>query len=149
MTQGTLFTPTAEQRNQVEVLAGFGLPQHQIAILLGCNPKTLRKHFETELAVGDAKATAKIAQTLFNKAVSGDTASLIFWMKARAGWSERVIQQHTGPDGEGLPSLQVVFVSSQSRGTQGQGLGRSHNEIEVRDVPPEPAALLTTDGEKA
>ncbi len=50
------------------MLAGFGLPQHQIAVLLECDPKTLRKHFETELSVGDAKATAKIAQTLFNKA---------------------------------------------------------------------------------
>ena len=110
MTQGIPFTPTAEQRNQVEVLAGFGLPQAQIAVLLGCDPKTLRKHFGQELEVGDAKATAKIAQTLFNKALSGDTASLIFWMKARAGWRERVVQEHTGPGGEAPPSLQVVFV---------------------------------------
>ena len=72
MTKGVLMIPSPEQRNQVEVLAGFGVPQHQIAVLLGCNPKTLRKHFEDELSLGDAKATAKIAQTLYNKAVAGN-----------------------------------------------------------------------------
>ncbi len=30
MTQGIAFEPTPERRNQVEVLAGFGLPQHQM-----------------------------------------------------------------------------------------------------------------------
>ena len=85
MTKGVLMVPTPEQRNQVKVLAGSGVPQHQIAVLLVCDPKTLRKHFDAELSLGDAKATAKIAQTLYNKAVSGDTACLIFWLKARAG----------------------------------------------------------------
>ena len=89
MTQGIAFEPTAERRNQVEVLAGFGLPQVQIAVLIGCDPKTLRKHFDQELAVGDARATAKVAQTLYAKAIGGDTASLIFWLKARAGWREK------------------------------------------------------------
>ena len=97
---GALLVPTAEQRNQVEVLAGFGLPQHQIGVLLGCDPKTLRKHYEAELALGDAKATAKIAQTLYNKAVAGDTASLIFWLKARAGWREKHDVEITGRDGQ-------------------------------------------------
>ena len=141
MTQGIPFTPTAEQRNQVEVLAGFGLPQAQIAVLLGCDPKTLRKHFAQELEVGDAKATAKIAQTLFNKALSGDTASLIFWMKARAGWRERVVQEHTGPDGEGSPSLRVVFVRSHGAGGA-PGLLEGEQQIGMEAVP-----ALRHDGE--
>ena len=99
MTQGVAFRPTAEQRRQVEVLAGFGLPQLQIAVLVACDPKTLRKYFEAELAVGDAKATAKIAQTLFNKAAAGDTACMIFWMKVRGGWSETARVEVSGPDG--------------------------------------------------
>ena len=138
MSQGVLFCPTPEQRNQVEVLAGFGLPQHQIAVLLGCDPKTLRKHFETELSVGDAKATAKIAQTLFNKAVSGDTASLIFWMKARAGWRERVVQEHTGPDGQEPVSLQVRFVGPSSADRPEPALVRGQRTVEGLRVLPEP-----------
>ena len=109
MTQGVTFSPTPEQRNQVEVLAGFGLPQTQIAVLLGCDPKTLRKHFESELAVGDAKATAKIAQTLYNKAVGGDTASLIFWLKARAGWREKHDVEVSGKDGKPIEPMVVKF----------------------------------------
>ena len=112
MTKGVLMQPTPEQRNQVEVLSGFGVPQHQIATLLGCDPKTLRKHFEDELSQGDAKATAKIAQTLYNKAVSGDTACLIFWLKARAGWREKHDVEISGRDGKPLETnvIEVRFV---------------------------------------
>ena len=101
---------TAAERNQAEVLSGIGLPHRQIAILIGCDEKTLRKHLGEELTRGDAKATAKIAQCLFSKAMSGDTASLIFWMKVRAGWSERVVQEHTGADGEPM-CLKVSFIN--------------------------------------
>jgi hypothetical protein len=58
---------------------------------------TLLKYYADELVLGDAKATAKVAQSLFNKAVGGDVASMIFWMKARAKWSER--QVLANPDG--------------------------------------------------
>ena len=101
---------TAEERNQAEVLSGIGLPHRQIAVLLACDEKTLRKHLGEELTRGDAKATAKIAQSLFSKAMSGDTASMIFWMKVRAGWKERVVQEHTGADGEPM-CLKVSFVN--------------------------------------
>jgi len=137
MSQGVPFESTPERRNQVEVLAGFGLPQHQIAVLLGCDPKTLRKHFETELAVGDAKATAKVAQTLYNKAVAGDTASLIFWMKARAGWRERTVQEHTGPDGKEPVSIQVRFVSPKLETSSVQELALQHRDIPLLRVAPE------------
>ena len=109
MTKGVLMIPSPEQRNQVEVLAGFGLPQHQIAVLLGCDPKTLRKHFDAELSLGDAKATAKIAQTLYNKAISGDTASLIFWLKARAGWREKHDVEISGRDGKPLEPTVIKY----------------------------------------
>lgn len=109
MTQAVAFELTPERRNQVEVLAGFGLPQTQIAVLLGCDPKTLRKHFEVELAVGEAKATAKIAQTLYNKAIGGDTASLIFWLKARAGWREKHNVEVTGKEGKPIEPMVVTF----------------------------------------
>ena len=129
MTQGFPFIATAEQRNQVEVLSGFGVPHSQIAVLLHCDAKTLRKHFEAELEVGNAKATAKIAQTLFNKAVGGDTASLIFWLKARAGWRERTVQEHTGEDGQPM-SLQVRFVDRPPNETREQWIERRQRELD-------------------
>jgi hypothetical protein len=87
-----------------------------IARLLGISDNTLREHLDLELKIGEAKATAKVAQTLFAKAVAGDTASLIFWMKARANWSEKYQMEHSGPDGTPLQlGINVHFVDPPKR----------------------------------
>ena len=71
-------------------MAGLGLPQDQIALLLEVDPTTLRKHFRDDLDRGMAEANVKIAQSLFNMAITGGSvAAAIFWMKARAGWREK------------------------------------------------------------
>ena len=98
MTQS--FDPTAEQRRTVQVLSGIGVPQEQIALILGVDPKTLRKTCRDDLDRGMAEANTKVAQTLFAMATRGDnTAATIFWMKARAGWREKqevVVEPGTG-----------------------------------------------------
>jgi len=86
----TSFEPTAEQRRTVQVLSGIGVPQDQIALIIGVDPKTLRKSCGDDLDRGMAEANTKVAQTLFTMATRGDnTAATIFWMKARAGWREK------------------------------------------------------------
>ncbi len=88
--QGVTYEPTEEQRRTVRAMSGFGIPQEDIATLLELDPKTLRKHYRRELDRGSIEATAKVAQTLFQMATSGEnTAAAIFWMKARAGWREK------------------------------------------------------------
>ncbi len=88
------FKPTEENRRYVEQLSAFGIPHAQIVgLIFGSNGKpisegTLRKYFSAELEVGTTKANAKVASTLYNKAVKGDTTSCIFWLKTRAGWRE-------------------------------------------------------------
>ena len=84
------FEPTAEQRRTVKTMAGFGVPQPDIATFLGIDPKTLRKHFREELDRGVTEANAKVAQSLFQMATQGkNVAAAIFWMKARGGWREK------------------------------------------------------------
>jgi len=83
------FDPTDEQRKTVKAMAGFGIPQEDIAAVLDVDPKTLRKHFRIELDTGETIATVKVAESLYNNATSGNVAAQIFWMKARAGWSEK------------------------------------------------------------
>lgn len=97
------YEPQAAQRQQVEQLAGIGVPQKQIATILGIDHKTLLKYYETELDVGSAKATASVAGKLYSRAMAGDVGSMIFWLKVRAGWSEKQIVQH-----QGVLGLQVV-----------------------------------------
>ena len=102
--------PTAENKKLVESTSGLGLPHEQIATLIGIDDKTLRKHYRAELDLGKAKANGQIAKTLFNKALAGDTTSLIWWTKAQMRWSETVKQEVTGADGEPLQGIQVSFV---------------------------------------
>ena len=85
-----MFTPTDEQRRTVRALSGYGVPQNSIAIHIGIDAKTLRKHFRQDLDRGSVEATAKVAQSLFHLAtVDKNVAAAIFWMKARAGWREK------------------------------------------------------------
>ena len=84
------FVPADHERQQVEALSGYGLPQEQIAVLIrgGIALETLREHFAKELVSGKAKANGQIGKTLFQKAMGGDTAAMIWWSKAQMRWAE-------------------------------------------------------------
>jgi hypothetical protein len=92
--------PTEQSRDKARTLAGLGLPQDMIALLLGIDAKTLRKHYEAEMALGSAQATQQVATTLFTRATRDrDLSAAIFWMKVRAGWSERAPDQRVKHSG--------------------------------------------------
>jgi hypothetical protein len=83
--------PDASSRRQVEAMAAYGVPEINIANVVGIDPKTLRKHYRDELDNGQVKATAKVAESLFRKATSEGPQSVtaaIFWLKTRGGWRE-------------------------------------------------------------
>jgi hypothetical protein len=92
--------PTDEEREMVEKLSGFGLQQESIAAMVrdGIHVDTLRTHFKRELELGRAKAHGKIGKTLFDKAMAGDTGSLIWWTKTQMRWAETQKHEivHTG-----------------------------------------------------
>ena len=95
------FVPTDGERQQVETFSGYGLPQDQIAALIrgGIALETLRGHFAAELVAGKARANSQIGMTLFQKAMGGDTAAMIWWSKAQMRWAETQKHEHTGADG--------------------------------------------------
>ena len=82
------FKPTDELRAKVRQLSAMGLPQDDIARLIECSPKTLRKHFRRELDLGNAEVNAMVAGFLFQNAKAGNVAAQIFWLKTRARWKE-------------------------------------------------------------
>jgi hypothetical protein len=65
------FVVTDAMRERVRYLAGVGLPQNDLAKIIGCAPKTLRKRFRDDLDRGVAEAKATIAGYLFAAAKGG------------------------------------------------------------------------------
>lgn len=89
------FAPTDRDRATVKSMSAFGIPEYEIAKVIGITPPTLRKHFWQELEVGHIEANAKVAQSLFRKATGDGNQSVqaaIFWLKCRAGWRDRVAE---------------------------------------------------------
>lgn len=82
--------PTDIQRREVSAYAAVGTPHHSIAKLVGLSIKTLLKHYRDELDTGKARANAQVGKTLFQQAIGGNTTAAIFWMKAQAGWTDRL-----------------------------------------------------------
>ena len=91
--------PTPEERGIVEAMAGYGVPQEGIALVIGCDDMTLRHQFRTELDLGVTKANTKVAGALYKMAIEGNVAAAIFWTKARMGWSEPQRHEMSGPGG--------------------------------------------------
>lgn len=129
------FEPTEDQRKQVKVLAGFGLVQAQICLLI-TNPQTgkpiseptLRKHFEEELAIGTAQGDSQVLQSLFFQAVGRGkqydeenrvvreemkpiVAATIFSCKARPGIKMTERMEFTGKNGAPLiPDMEKMVA---------------------------------------
>ena len=92
-------TPEPALRRQVEAMAGYGIPELGIAKVIGVDPKTLRKHYRSELDLGHLKANSAVAQSLFKKATGDGPQSVtaaIFWAKTRMGWKETIVNEHGG-----------------------------------------------------
>lgn len=94
--RGEAIRPTQADRDKVSAMAGFGILQPIIARIMGCSDRALRKHYRHELDTGTARMVAKVGQTLYNKALSGDTIAAIFFLKARGGWRDQYVEHaHT------------------------------------------------------
>jgi len=93
--------PNDDSRNQVYELSRVGTRYEDIATMLSISADTLTKYYPDELKKGRIEANAVIAGTLYEKAKSGDTTSMIFWLKSRAQWKETQKHELSGdPDGE-------------------------------------------------
>lgn len=104
---------------QVQKLASIGLNEGQVAAALGINRKTLvarkrkYKEFSDALKNGQAKGIATVANNLFEQSKDGNVSAGIFFMKNRAGWSDK-LDQRTELSGEVDHNIEVVFRESGS-----------------------------------
>lgn len=87
----TPYEPTQDHRDLVETLAGYGVPQEDIARLCRISVPTLLKHFRDDLDMGVAKANAAVGANVWRMATgNGPEAPAMarYWTKARMGWRE-------------------------------------------------------------
>jgi hypothetical protein len=124
--------PDPISRRQVEAMAAYGVPEKDIACVIGIDPKTLRKHYRRELDTGAIKANSKIAESLYRKALGDGAQSVtaaIFWLKTRAQWKETVVSEVNvegtlkGTDSIRLLMERIALVGQriQDRGPAGTG----------------------------
>jgi len=67
-----------------------GLSQLDTAGILGMSLMTLRKYYLTELHTAKASMDQRIAGSLMQKALSGNLAAQMFYLRTKARWSETV-----------------------------------------------------------
>lgn len=108
--------PTDASRKQAESMAGYGIPEDDIALSLDISAPTLRKHYRRELDLGHVKANSAVAQSLYKKALADGASSVtaaIFWLKTRAGWKETSVHDHLSSDGSMTPArIELVALTS-------------------------------------
>lgn len=108
--------PTDDQRKMVSQMAAVGIPQEQIARAIvegGMAVETLQKYFGEELEVSAIKANAKVAGSMYNRAINGDTAAAKWWSACRMGWKETQAKEISGPGGTPIENKWTVeFVNA-------------------------------------
>jgi hypothetical protein len=88
--------PDPAIRRQVEAMVGFGVPEADIAGVIGVDERTLRRCYREELSTAHVKANARVAENLYRKATGEGREAVIaaiFWLKTRAGWKETIVNE--------------------------------------------------------
>lgn len=92
-----------EDRDSIQVMAGYGLTVEQIAHVLGMSKATFERKVQEDPSIyeglekGRAVGYAQVAQTLFQMAtVDKNVTAAIFFAKSRLGWAERMVVDNRG-----------------------------------------------------
>src|SRR5262245_8531821 len=87
--------------SRVETMAGYGLSAPDIANVLYIEIEELKTSYAKQLSGGQIKANARVAESLFRKAIGEGRESVtaaIFWLKTRARWKETSVHEHVEPE---------------------------------------------------
>lgn len=119
---------TKENQRLVITLRGAGWTQDDIAAYLGCDPKTLRKHFSRELDNGRAFLEGMAMQVLVQKMLEG-----------HVGAAKHVLEQTKGR----------VPTGAKPDAGKSKPIGRKEQLMREADAPPSSwGDLGITDGSK-
>lgn len=108
------YKTTEAHKKVIIAMASFGIPHEDIATSIGIDAKTMRKYYPDELGASATNANAKIAESLYNNATSGNVTAQIWWTKARMGWKETARQEHTGRGGGPIQTVDAEALAGLS-----------------------------------
>ena len=115
--------PTDKDRATVEAMAAYGVPQDDIAKVVGISDVTLRQHYRHELDTAAAKANTKAVEILYKNVLNPDPryqASRFFWLKCRAGLAGETIHRGFGTRRRAHPGGCAGGRVAGARGTAGR-----------------------------
>ena len=133
------FVVNDAMRERVRYLAGVGVRQDDIAKIIGCAPKTLRKRLRDELDRGVAEANATISGSLFAAAKAGNTTAQIFWLKTRAHWREKADDPVPGIDAESTSAVVLLLPDNNRDPELTQVLRNARDKYFARKPRSQPA----------
>lgn len=93
---------TPEQIKSIEMMAGLGLNYKEMSYILGFSRATLERRFEEDpelrevVQKGRAKVKKGLVGKAYQEAMNGNTPLLIFLLKTRYGFREKVDVEHSG-----------------------------------------------------
>lgn len=90
-TKGCISADDLVLANKVEAMTGYGLSASDIACVLEIDEDALLADYGQQLRAGPIKANARVAESLYRKAVGDDRQAVtaaIFWLKTRGSWKE-------------------------------------------------------------
>src|SRR5574344_84803 len=91
-----------ETRYQIEMMAAFGMPVDQIAVVVGMAKMTLMAYCQEDIDRGRALGHQAVAGKLYDMAIDGEHLSATqFYLKAKCGWKETTSVEF--PDENGNP----------------------------------------------
>jgi hypothetical protein len=101
---------TDAMRADVRRFAEIGTPYAVIARIMGMGVTTLKRRCRAELDAGVEVANARIALTLFETAMNGNTTAMLWWEKTRAGRREG-----SAPDPHGARAAEPITRAMSAR----------------------------------
>jgi hypothetical protein len=132
--------PNETSRRQVEMMTAIGIPQDQIAMIIGVSEPTLRKHYPDEILVGFQRANYAVAMNMFriatfrdrdrikvkntdgttrevevdSKPNSATVEAAKFWLRMRAGWTDFDPPPPPKPREEKLGKKELAEIESEN-----------------------------------
>jgi hypothetical protein len=138
--------PSDAERRLVERLASICVAEDDIAQCLPrpIDPKTLRRHYRSELDRGRARGRARVLTKLHELIDQNVPSAIFFYLKAQCGWSEKQQVELSGKDGAPLTeATRVVILPSkdapaaeQSAALEAERAAAAPRHVGVIDLPP-------------